>query len=79
MCATNAQLLSYKGDIFSYIQVIMKESLLELTQDFISFFFLHVAELFCASRIDPWLLESLSADSGPQAAGNPYPRSWSRR
>lgn len=40
---------------------MFKESLLELKQDFISFFLLHVAEIFCALQNDPWLHEALSA------------------
>lgn len=77
MCTTKAQLLSYKRDIFSYIQVIMKESLLELRQDFISFFLLHVEEIFCALRNDPWLQESLSALG--RRLGTFNPRSCSHR
>lgn len=62
VCATKAQLLSHKGDIFSYIQGSMKESLLESRRDFISFFLLHVAEMYlCFAKTTPWFQESLSA------------------
>lgn len=77
--ATEAQLLSYKGDIFSYIQVIVKESLLELRRDFISFFLIACSRnLFVLLRNES-LTQQWASDWEPLSSPTLPPLGFNKR